>query len=184
VTQMSDLKKDFNRQLNEAQNKYTYFLLAVAASAIALAVQRTTNRSLDGSLILLGFAVLSWAASFGAGCRNRAFFMSTLYANVALQQLQDGSHPNCHSRPEIVDTACEEVRSAAHASSSSANLWGKLQFQLLVLGALFFLAWHIQEMATYEPGTVAPRAVTNTSLKEMTGRQSPTSPELGVRQTE
>ncbi len=135
MSQMSDLKMDLNRQLNEAQHKYTYFLLAVAASAIALVVQRTTDRSLDGSLILLGFAVLSWAASFGAGCRNRAFFMSTLYANVSLLQLQDGSHPNRLSHPEMVNAACDGVRSAARANSASGNFWGKSRVGETACGA-------------------------------------------------
>ncbi len=145
---MPELKGELAKQLNEAQSKYTYFLLAVAASAIAFAVQITTGRPLDWTLILLGLAVISWGGSFYAGCQNRDYFSSTLYANISLLQLQDGNHPEYRNHPQMVAAACEGVREAANINSSTANFWGHLQFRLLVLGAVFFLIWHIVEMAS------------------------------------
>jgi hypothetical protein len=145
---MPELKGQLAKQLGEAQSRYTYFLLAVAASAIAFAVQKTTGRPLEWRMVPLGFAVLSWAGSFFAGCRNRDYFSTTLYANLALLQLQDGTHPNLPNHPELILVACEGVREAAEANSSAANFWGKLQFRLLVLGAVLFLAWHIIEMTS------------------------------------
>jgi len=145
---MSELKEQIAQQLGDAQSKYTYFLLAVAGSAIAFAVPRTTDRPLDYTLLLLGFAVLSWGGSFFAGCRNRAYFSSTLYSNLALLQLQDSTHPKSPHDPQAVAAACEGVRIAADKNSSAANFWGKLQFRLLVLGAVFFLVWHVTVMNT------------------------------------
>ncbi len=146
---MAELEGQLAKQLHEAQSKYTYFLLAIAASAIAFAVQKTTGRPLDWSLVPLGLAVLSWAGSFFAGCRNRAYFNSTLYANIDLLQLQDGSHPMSPRNPQEVVAACEGVREAANFNSSTANFWGHLQFRLLILGAVFFLVWHVFEMASF-----------------------------------
>lgn len=148
---MSDMKEQLAKQLQEAQAKYTYFLLATAASGIALAVQRTTGQTLGWDHLLLGLAVVLWGASFFAGCRNRAYFSSTLYANVALLQLQDGSHPEAPTHPQAVGAACEGVRTAAASNSASGNTWGKWQFRLLIAGALFFLAWHIVCMAKSTP---------------------------------
>lgn len=143
---MSEMKSQMANQLHEAQAKYTYFLLAVAASAIAFAIQKTSGCHLDWSMLPLGLAVFSWAVSFFAGCRNRAYFSSTLYANLALLDLRDGSHPESPSHPDAVAAACEGVQRAAEQNSSSANFWGHLQFRLLVAGAVLFLTWHVLEM--------------------------------------
>ncbi len=140
------MKTEIAKQLHDAQAKYTYFILAVAASGIALAVQRTTGDALSWIHLPLGLAVLSWAASFFAGCRNRDYFSTTLFANLAGLQLEDGTHPETPSHPQARATAYEGVRQAAESNSASASFWGKMQFRLLVLGALFFLAWHVIEM--------------------------------------
>jgi hypothetical protein len=147
----TDLKTHLSKQLAEAQSKYTYFLLAVAASAIALVVQRTTGQPLNWNMIPLGLAIACWAGSFFAGCRNRAYFSSTLYANAALLQIQDGTHPNVPLHPDAVKAASQGVREAAEHNSSMANFWGHLQFRLLVLGAACFLVWHIIEMMSVVP---------------------------------
>jgi len=147
----SELKTHLSKQLAEAQSKYTYFLLAVAASAIALVVQRTTGRTLDWNMIPLGLAVTCWAGSFFAGCRNRCYFSSTLYANAALLQVHDGTHPDVSSNPDIVASAAQGVREAAEHNSSMANFWGHLQFRLLVIGAVCFMVWHVIEMMGVVP---------------------------------
>jgi len=144
---MSGLKGDTAKQLREEQGKYTYFLLAAAASCIALAVQRTTGSVLAWSHLPLGLAVVCWAGSFWAGCYNRRYFSSTLYANVALLQLEDGSHPDQPDHPILVRAAMEGVMNAAEKSSTAANRWGQWQFRLLVSGALLFLLWHVLQMA-------------------------------------
>lgn len=149
----SELKTHLSKELAEAQSKYTYFLLAVAASSIALAVQRTTGSPLTWTMIPLGLAVACWVGSFFAGCRNRAYFSSTLYANVALLQVQDGTHPDIPHHPAVVAAAAEGIREAAERNSSAGNFWGHLQFRLLVLGATCFLVWHVIEMICVVPNT-------------------------------
>jgi len=153
AVQMSmELQTHLSKQLAEAQTKYTYFLLAVAASAIALVVQRTTGRSLNLSMIPLGLAVLCWSVSFFSGCRNRAYFSSMLHTNVALLKVQNGTHPGVPFQPDAIAAASEDIKEAADYKSSKANFWGNLQFRLLVLGAISFLVWHIIEMMNVAPG--------------------------------
>ena len=142
----SELVENLSKQLSDAQSKYTYFLLAIAASAIAFAIQRTTGRNLTWGMIPLGLAVICWAFSFFSGCRNRAYFSSTLYANLALLQIQNGTIPTNPLFPLEAINAAEGIKKAAKDNSSMANLWGHLQFRLLVAGAVFFLAWHVIEM--------------------------------------
>ena len=149
----NELKTHLSKQLVEAQTKYIYFLLAVAASAIALAIQRTTGRALTLNMIPLGIAVLSWSGSFFAGCRNRAYFSSTLYANAALIKAQEGTHPDVPNPPDAIAAAVNGIREAAENNSSMANFWGHLQFRLLIFGAICFLVWHIIEMMSVVPIT-------------------------------
>lgn len=142
-----DIKLHITQQLNESQSKYTYFLLAAAASCIALAIQRTTGMALSWKELPLGVAVICWGFSFWAGCYNRAYHSTTLYANVALLQLADGTHPNQPSHPQIVQAAMEGVTAAAEQNSTAANRWGTWQFRMLITGAVLFLCWHIIGMA-------------------------------------
>ncbi len=142
----SELVENLSKQLSEAQSKYTYFLLAIAASAIAFAIQRTTGKTLTWGMIPLGLAVICWAGSFFAGCRNRSHFSSTLYQNVKMLQIQNGTITVDPLFPLSSITVANEVKKEAERNSSMANFFGHLQFRLLVTGAIFFLAWHIIEM--------------------------------------
>ena len=63
-----DSIKEQSEQLNKTQSKYTYFLLFIAASAIALVIKITEDDVLSLSLIPLGLALLSWGYSFYCGC--------------------------------------------------------------------------------------------------------------------
>ncbi len=103
----SDLVKHLSNKLSETQTKYTYFLFAVAASAIAFSIQRTTGETLSWCQIPLGLAVVCWAGSFFSGCRNRAYFGSTLHANIELVKIQNGTHSGIPSHPVIVAAAAE-----------------------------------------------------------------------------
>ena len=150
---MNDLKEQIAKQLHEAQAKYTYFLLAAAGAGIALAIQQTAGLPLNWGQLPLGLAILSWGASFWSGCYNRAYFHTTLIANVAFLQLKDGDHPKQPPTPNETRGAIEGTSIAAERNSSSANRWGNRQFRLLILGAIFFLCWHIIEMARKPSGS-------------------------------
>lgn len=129
-----------------SQDKYTYFLLAAGASGIALAANGTSAATLAPSLIPLGLAVLSWGGSFWCGCRRLAYVNATLYANTTLSVVQSGEHPDVGNHPQAMDAASKGIRSAAEGNAERANAYGHSQFRLLVLGAVFYLAWHVLGM--------------------------------------
>jgi hypothetical protein len=118
---MDKAAEQIHKQLHESQSKYTYFLLAAAASGIAFAVQRTTGRQIDWSMLLLGLAVLSWAISFFAGCRNRQYFHSTLIANFNLILVENGEHPDFFPNTQIVAAVTEAINNAAKRNSTIGN---------------------------------------------------------------
>jgi hypothetical protein len=137
---------ELHRQHHQEQSKYTYFLLAAAASAVAFAIQKTSGAKLSLSMIPLGFATLSWGLSFYCGCRNLLWVQVTVYANYSLLQLKSGIHPNQPADPKECQIAEQGVRLAIEENIESAASHGKWQFRLLILGAVFFLAWHILDM--------------------------------------
>lgn len=76
---MSDeTSREVYRALREAQNNYTYFLLAASAAAISLALTQTQGAIIRLAHIPLGLAVLSWGLSFFCGCRNLSYVGSTV----------------------------------------------------------------------------------------------------------
>lgn len=136
------------RQLRTAQDKYIYFLLAAAASAIALALNRTEHLPLSPTLIPWGLALLLWGMSFYFGCRHLAYVSSTLFANLELIRVQRGTHPQAGRNPQVIQAAAEGITSAIEFNSNRANRLAWLQFYFLVAGALAYIAWHLLQMYT------------------------------------
>src|SRR3972149_4298959 len=137
---------EIHKQHRTGQDKYTYFLLAVTASAVAFSVQKTTGLKLSWSQLPLGMAVLMWGLSFYFGCKNLTWVQTSIYANYSLLQLQKGVHPEQPDHPQLLEAAIRGVRSALESNIKSAQFYAIWQFRLLITGAIFFLLWHVLEM--------------------------------------
>lgn len=140
-----------HKLLTESQAKYTYFLLAAAASGVALAVNRTTGSTLEASQWPLGLAVLAWGLSFFFGCRHLGYHLATLFANAEYFRVRKGVHPDAGSHPQVIQAASEGILQAMERNSRAANRLGHWQFRYLIAGALFFLLWHVLVMASTPP---------------------------------
>lgn len=143
---MSEKEAEIYRTLRESQNKYTYFLLAAAGAAIALAVNQTHSARLAWSQAPLALGVLSWSLSFLFGCRHVQYVNSTLYANFELLKVESGQHPKVGNNPQLMAVTKEGIREAIESNSKKASRYGHLQFKLLVVGAVFYIIWHILEI--------------------------------------
>lgn len=138
--------REIYRQHRTAQDKYTYFLLAAAGAAIALAVNQTKGTSLSWSQLPLAIAVLCWGLSFFFGCRHLGYVSFTLFANADLLRVENGQHPLSGNNPQLMATASEGIRQAIESNSERANRLGHMQFRFLITGAVFYIAWHVIEM--------------------------------------
>lgn len=143
---ISEMAREVYRSLRDAQNKYTYFLLAASGAAIALAVNQTQGIAMSWHQIPLAAGVLSWGLSFFFGCRHVAYVNSALYANAELLQVQSGQHPEVGAHPQVMAAASEGIRQAIVSNSEHASRLGHLQFRLLVAGAVLYVVWHVLEM--------------------------------------
>ena len=123
---MGETAREVYRSLREAQNKYTYFLLAAAGAAIAFTVNQIQGAAITWYQIPLAVGGLSWALSFFFGCRHVAYVNSALYANAVLFQVQSGRHPEVGAHPQMMAAASEDIRQAIESNSERANRLGHL----------------------------------------------------------
>jgi hypothetical protein len=121
------------------QEKNVYFLLAAAGSAIGFAITQTKVEQLSYCHILLGISVLSWGFSFYCG-QNFIEFL-TSYFGKEIDYSSSDFEPNID--PLIKKTA---LKKTAVYHSRKLKLYGSLQKNLLLLGAFFYILWHITKM--------------------------------------
>jgi hypothetical protein len=141
-----DPEVEVYRALREAQNRYTYFLLAAAGAAIALAVNQTQTAELAWSQLPLAAAVVLWGLSFFFGCRHLVYISSNLYANSALFQVARGEHRAAGTHPQMIAETSQVIVQAIESNNRKASRFAKWQFELLVAGAIAYVVWHVLEM--------------------------------------
>lgn len=138
--------REVYRNLHKSQDKYIYFILAATIASIGFTITQTQNIIFSLSLIPLGISILCWGFSFFFGCRNREYYNSILYANYDLLRVQLGDYPETGSHPQKIQAASEGIMQAIQDNSDRANRLGHLQMTTFILGALFYLVWHILEI--------------------------------------
>jgi len=68
--------------------------------------------------------------------------------NYDLLRVQEGLHPQFPNHPQVVAVIEAAVREAA----DKTGRWGARQFRFLVAGAIFYVLWHVTEMAPRTSG--------------------------------
>jgi hypothetical protein len=141
--------------LELAEDKYVFFILGVAAAAIAYGMQRTSSSSLHSFDVVLGLAYVFWGFSFWAGCRNRDRRLKAAtdhvllsLAKLAIEMQQSIIPPSVLH--EYADAAAQAIKDGEAERSQAvvdAQYWFHLQFGLLIAGALCFFVWHIIGMS-------------------------------------
>jgi hypothetical protein len=142
-----ETKLEIFKQFTSTQEKYDYFLMSVAAAAIAFAVHRTSGMAMERLMVILGIAVALWAISFIAGCRRRQYIGANMFANADLLRVQNGEHPKAGTHPEMIKAASEGIYNAMEHNSKRASFWANVQLYSLIIGAIVFIIWHALEMS-------------------------------------
>jgi hypothetical protein len=141
-----DNMREVYRNLNASQDKYIYFLLTATIAAIGFTITTTNSLKLNITQIPLAVSVICWGLSFWFGCRNRQYFNSTLFANFDLIRVQNGQHPNVGAHPQLIQAASDGIKEAININSDRASKLANIQMYMFLLGAFFYIAWHILEM--------------------------------------
>jgi hypothetical protein len=138
-------------QFRNAQDKYTYFLLAAVGGAVAFALRETATAALSWSQVPVGAAILCWGLSFYWGCQQLEVMTSSTYSNLELLKVNAGLHPDVGTHPQVIAAASEGIRDALKFNASLAGRYARRQFRLLILGTIFYIGWHIWEMWVRTP---------------------------------
>jgi hypothetical protein len=83
------------------------------------------------------------------GCKHLGTTSNVLFQNYQILRVKRGLHPNFPSDPAFVASIERDLEKRSKASGR-ASTW---QFNFFVLGAIFFIAWHVLKM--YER-TISP----------------------------
>lgn len=142
-----DRELELFRQHRTEQSKYTYFLLAAAASGIALAVRVTGDAILHWSLIPIGMSVVSWGASFYHGCMYLQIIQSLTRTNADLLQVQRGDHPLAGPVPWKQAAGVKMLNEEITQQSETSGSHYRRQFGYLVTGGILFVVWHAIQIA-------------------------------------
>lgn len=129
-----------------AQDKYTYFLLAVAGASIGFSLSQTQAATISWSKFPFGFSIIFWGASFFCGCRHINYLRSILYTNAELLKIQGGTFPYIGMAPGGIANASQEVYRDIESLSRRAGIYALWQFRCLVAGAISYIIWHVLEM--------------------------------------
>lgn len=143
---MNNSEQELYKQSRTIQDKFTYFLLAVAASAIAFSIQKISDRIITESLMLLGVALLFWGISFYFGCLNIKYVSSTIYANYGLIQTKNGKNKEIPNNQQYIAAAAEGIESAMQSNAQKAGKYSNWQFKMLIWGAIAYITWQVIEM--------------------------------------
>lgn len=126
-----------------SQDKYTYLLLAVSASAVAFTLQKTENVVFEWSLLPVGLSALSFGLSFWFGAKNIVWGLAATYENIHLLQLAKRAHPDAPLVSEDRQAAIHDVVLKLDKHDKNARLSATRQYQTLITGALFYISWQL-----------------------------------------
>jgi hypothetical protein len=135
----------------EDQDKYSYFLLAAAGSALAFAVQKTSGLTLRWNMIALGAAALAWILSFYFGCRRLLTSQEALRANYHYFQMGEETDSRYKTLPEYGEVR-DEILDKVQGLNNKAGRYLSRQFQWLIVGAVLFIVWHVWDMFAHTFG--------------------------------
>ena len=138
----------------EDQDKYSYFLLAAAGSALAFAVQKTAGLTLRWNMIALAAAALAWILSFYFGCRRLLTSQESLRANYRYLQMGEQIDSRYKSLPEYGEVR-DEIMAEVQVLNNRAARYSSRQFQWLIVGAVLFIVWHVWDMFAHTFGASA-----------------------------
>lgn len=134
------------KQIRTGQQRYDYWLMAVAASAIALSIHDTKNSIFTLVLTPLAAAVSAWSFSFYAGCRRQLWIHAVLHSNAVQLKLADGDDPIARNDVGMIKVGIETIGEIIEDQSNKAAKWANYQFRALILGSVFYIAWHLLAM--------------------------------------
>jgi hypothetical protein len=143
---MEENQKEIQRQFRQQQEKYVYYIVALAVSSIGFAIYKTSGQTLKWSQIPLAIAVLCWGVSICCGLMFIKYSISTLYSNNEYFEILKGRNEVVGSNPENIKVGVGAIKEAIEYNSTRSGKYFNWQGRLFYAGIASFITWHILEM--------------------------------------
>ncbi len=131
-------QKELWKQIQTSQNKYTYFLMAIAASAIAFAFKQVDDRVMEYVLIPLGISIILWALSFYFGCEIIKLVHGEMFFKFHSNFKKTDDYKKTMVKMNEEESQETEFKLVEHIN--------KLQLRFFIFGTIFYLVWQFIEM--------------------------------------
>lgn len=137
-----NLEIELARHYRTTQERYIYFQIAAAGSAIGFALTQSKLEPLQWLHFPLGVAVAMWAMSFIAGIRVIEYLGSVVFMNydylVKKRELLSYETGGVKGF-EMLNTLADSVM---RVKQKRCAFWRRVQTWCLLLGALSYIVWH------------------------------------------
>jgi hypothetical protein len=143
---MEENQKEIQRQFRQQQEKYVYYIVALAVSSIGFAIYKTSGQTLKWSQIPLAIAVLCWGVSIFCGLMFIKYVISNLYTNNEYFEILEGRNAKVGNHPEMIKVGVGAIKEAMEYNSTRSGKYFNWQGRLFYVGIVSFIAWHILEM--------------------------------------
>lgn len=126
-----------------SQEKYIYFMLAAAASAIGFAMTQSKVEPLNFTHIPLGLSIVLWAVSFVAGLRFLQYSGNVTFQNQNyLAFKRELKKYQARDAAELISLFKSQLNDTLYKQNKKMKFYGSLQNQSLLFGALAYITWH------------------------------------------
>jgi len=144
---IENLELELAKQFKASQERYVYFLLAAAASAIGFAITQSKVEPLKWIHIPLGMSVLLWAISFISGLRFIEYTTSFIFQNqnyLAFKR-ELKSYTQVDAAKLLIEFKTR-MSKTNKKQLQKMKFYGNTQSISLLFGALSYIVWHIIRM--------------------------------------
>ena len=138
-----NLELEMSKQFKASQEKYIYFLLAAAASAIGFAMTQSKVEPLSYIHIPLGLSIGLWATSFMSGLRVVEYAASVTFQNQ--NYLAFKRELRSYQREDAAELTAlfkSRLNETVESQQKKMKLYGEIQNWALLLGGLAYIVWH------------------------------------------
>ena len=143
---MGEVHRSIIKEHKERQEKFVYYLIALAVSCIGFAVYNTLDAKLQLIQIPLGLSVLSWGLSVFFGIKFLKIVLSLLYENSLYFDIQNGKDSEIGSDPTNITHALLIIKPLLEKKAQGISIFFDWQIRLFYAGIFFFIIWRILEM--------------------------------------
>lgn len=139
-------QKEIRNYMRALQERYVYYLIALAVTSIGFAIYKTSGQSLNWIQVTLGLSILSWGTSIHCGFTFIKYHISTLYANNAYFEIIKGQDQSIDQNPSNILAKTNAIKEAMRSNVNVAGRYFYWQQKLFYIGMISFIIWHISEM--------------------------------------